>query len=264
MEGADMQPHRIVSREQWLTERRALLACEKAVTKARDEVSRQRRDLPWVKVEKAYAFEGPRGKQSLSELFGPKSQLVIYHFMFGPEWKEGCPGCSFLADHIDGALPHLSARDVTLLAVSRAPYDRLTAFKRRMGWRFDWVSSLGSDFNFDYGVSFTQDQLAKGMVEYNYKLQPGNDELPGISVFCKDRAGDIFHSYSSYGRGGDLLIGAYNYLDLVPKGRDEEGLAATMAWVRHHDRYENGGADPTHIEALGEKVSACCVEDEAA
>jgi predicted dithiol-disulfide oxidoreductase (DUF899 family) len=260
-----MEPHRIVSREQWLTERKALLACEKALTKARDEVSRQRRDLPWVKVEKAYVFHGPGGKESLSDLFGGMSQLIIYHFMFGPEWQEGCPSCSFLADHIDGAVPHLAQRDVTLLAVSRAPFERIAAFKKRMGWRFKWVSSFGSDFNFDYGVSFTEEQLAKGDVEYNYKRQPGIDELPGISVFCKGAEGGIFHSYSSYGRGGDLLIGAYNYLDLVPKGRDEEGLAFSMAWVRHHDRYADGyTVDATQTYTPPAKTSSCCAAHEAA
>jgi predicted dithiol-disulfide oxidoreductase (DUF899 family) len=258
-----MSPHRIVSREQWLIERRALLACEKALTKARDEISRQRRELPWVKVDKAYRFRGPAGEESLADLFGAKTQLIVYHFMFGPDWEEGCPGCSFLADHIDGAMPHLAQRDVSLVAVSRAPLDRIAAFKRRMGWQFNWASSAGSDFNFDFGVSFTKEELAKGEVEYNYKRQPGSAELPGISVFCKDRAGTVFHSYSSYGRGGDLLIGAYNYLDLVPKGRDEEGLALTMAWVRHHDRYDSGAAVDGSLPDA-ESDSSCCAVHETA
>jgi predicted dithiol-disulfide oxidoreductase (DUF899 family) len=254
-----MEPHRVVSREQWLVERKALLACEKALTKARDEVARQRRELPFVRVEKAYRFEGPAGGETLAGLFAGKSQLVVYHFMFGPDWPEGCPGCSFLADHIDGTIPHLAERDVTLLAVSRAPLKRIDAFKKRMRWRFKWASSFGSDFNYDYGVSFTREQLAKGEVEYNYKMQAGHDELPGISVFYKDDAGRVFHSYSSYGRGGDLLIGAYNYLDLVPKGRDEDGLPRTMDWVRHHDRYDDGRATEAEARcAPAEKVGSCC------
>ena len=254
-----MQPHRIVSPEVWLAERKALLACEKALTKARDEVARQRRELPWVKVEKPYVFEGPEGQASLSDLFHGRSQLVIYHFMFGPEWREECPSCSFLADHIDGAVPHLANRDVTLIAVARAPLAHLEAFKKRMGWRFKWVSSFGGDFNFDYHVSFSEAELGRGEVDYNYRMQAGLDELPGISVFCKDETGQVFHSYSSYGRGGDLLIGAYNYLDLVPKGRDEGGLAFTMAWVRHHDRYDRGYAvDPGQAQGPPEKSAASC------
>ena len=264
-----MQAHMIVSREEWLVARKAHLACEKALTKARDEVSRQRRELPWVKVETPYIFDGPDGKETLADLFDGRSQLIVYHFMFGPEWKEGCPGCSFLADHIDGALTHLAHRDVTLRVVSRAPLIRIEAFKKRMGWRFKWVSSHGSDFNFDYHVSFTKDDVAKGKVDYNYKMQDGHDELPGISVFHKGAKGDIFHTYSSYGRGGDMMIGTYNYLDLVPKGRDEDGLASTMAWVRHHDNYGDGdGVDPAGTYAAPQSSApkssepSCCAGED--
>jgi predicted dithiol-disulfide oxidoreductase (DUF899 family) len=254
-----MDPHRIVSRAQWLVERKAHLAHEKALTKARDEVSRQRRELPWVRVEKRYVFDGPQGRESLADLFAGRGQLIIYHFMFGPQWSEGCPSCSFLADHIDGTIPHLAHRDVTFVVVARAPLERIEAFRKRMGWRFKWVSSFGNDFNFDYGVSFTDQELASGEVAYNYKMQGGVDELPGISVFCKDSDGEVFHSYSSYGRGGDLLIGTYNYLDLVPKGRDEDGLAFTMAWVRYHDRYDDGYVvDAKQSYTPPEKMEASC------
>jgi predicted dithiol-disulfide oxidoreductase (DUF899 family) len=241
-----MMRHRVVSREEWLAERKELLAREKALTRLRDELSAARRALPWVKVEKPYAFDGPDGRETLADLFGGRSQLVVYHFMFGPGWDHGCPSCSFLCDHIDGALVHLAHRDVTLLAVSRGPYSQLAAFRERMGWRFKWVSSSASDFNHDFHVSFTESERASGKVYYNYGPQdPGPEELPGVSVFYKDASGDVFHTYSSYARGGDILIGTYNWLDLVPKGRDEDGLAFTMAWVRHHDRYgDDYAVDP--------------------
>ncbi|MGH9837826.1 MAG: DUF899 domain-containing protein [Blastocatellia bacterium] len=236
-----MPNHKVVSREEWLKARKAHLAKEKEFTRQRDELSRQRRELPWVKVDKEYVFEGPDGKESLAGLFDGRSQLIVYHFMFGPGWEQGCPSCSFLSDHIDGALAHLNARDVTLVVVSRAPLPEIEAFKKRMGWRFKWVSSYASDFNHDYHVSFTKDEMARGKVYYNYAMQEfGSEEAPGASVFYKDATGDVFHTYSAYGRGGDILIGAYNYLDLTPKGRDEDGLAFTMAWVRHHDRYGDG------------------------
>jgi predicted dithiol-disulfide oxidoreductase (DUF899 family) len=232
--------HKVVSREEWLKARQAHLAKEKELTRLRDELSRQRRELPWVKVEKNYVFDGPQGKETLADLFDGRSQLIVYHFMFGPGWEEGCPSCSFLSDHIDGALVHLNARDVTLVVVSRAPLPKIETFKRRMGWRFKWVSSYENDFNYSYHVSFTKDEMAKGKVYYNYAMTEfGSEEAPGISVFYKDGTGDVFHTYSAYARGGDILIGAYNYLDLVPKGRDEDSLAFTMAWVRHHDRYGN-------------------------
>jgi predicted dithiol-disulfide oxidoreductase (DUF899 family) len=231
-----MQPQKIVSEKEWLAARKAHLAREKELTRLRDQVSAERRELPWVKVEKAYVFGGPRGKQTLADLFGGRSQLIVYHFMFGPDWGQGCPSCSFLADHIDGPNLHLKHHDVTLMAVSRAPWPKIEAFKERMGWRFEWVSSYGSDFNFDYHVSFTPEDKAIGKVVYNFETTDYMfDELPGISVFYRDDSGVIFHTYSSYGRGGDILLGAHNFLDLTPKGRNE---THAMNWVRHHDRYD--------------------------
>jgi predicted dithiol-disulfide oxidoreductase (DUF899 family) len=234
-----MQPHRIVSQEEWLAARKMLLAREKDLTRLRDQLSAERRALPWVKVEKRYVFDGPDGQETLAELFGGRSQLLVYHFMLGPGWEQGCPSCSYLADHIDGANLHLPHRDVTLLAVSRAPLAQIEAFKKRMGWRFKWVSSYRTDFNRDFHVSFTKEELANGKVDYNYDMVEGHDELPGLSAFRKDEKGQVFHTYSAYARGLDTLIGAYNYLDLAPKGRDEADLPWTMAWVRHHDRYED-------------------------
>ena len=237
-----MQPHKVVSPEEWLAARKALLAKEKEFTHARDRLSAERRALPWVKVEKRYAFDGPDGKQTLADLFDGRSQLIVYHFMLGPGWVEGCKSCSFLADHIDGATVHLAHRDVTLVVVSRAPLAEIEAFKRRMGWRFKWVSSYGSDFNRDYHVSFSPDDMVDGKVCYNYERQEfGSEEMPGASVFYRDATGAVFHTYSAYARGLDMLVGAYNYLDLAPKGRDEDALDFTMAWVRHHDRYDDEG-----------------------
>jgi predicted dithiol-disulfide oxidoreductase (DUF899 family) len=233
-----MKPNIAVSRDEWLAARKQHLAKEKECTRLRDELSRQRRELPWVKVEKRYVFDGPDGKKTLADLFEGRSQLIVYHFMFGPGWEEGCPSCSFLADHIDGSIVHLAQRDVTLLAVSRASLAQIEAFKKRMGWRFKWVSSSGSDFNRDYHVLLTKDEVAKGTGYYNYETQGyPSEEAHGASVFYKDGTGDVFHTYSGYARGCDMLIGAYNYLDLVPKGRDEDGLTFTMSWVRHHDKY---------------------------
>ncbi|MGA2213160.1 MAG: thioredoxin family protein, partial [Bryobacteraceae bacterium] len=207
----------------------------------RDALSAERRKLPWVKVEKDYVFDAPSEKKTLAELFGASSQLIMYHFMFGPGWEEGCPSCSFLGDHFDGSVVHLAHRDVTLLAVSRAPLPQIEAFQKRMGWRFPWVSSYGSDFNHDFHVSFTNEQRASGKVYYNYaETEFPSEEAPGLSVFFKDQAGGVFHTYSAYARGLDILVGAYNFLDLAPKGRDEDGLKFTMAWVRHHDRYKDG------------------------
>ena len=231
--------HRVVSQEDWLAARRQLLRKEKEFTRLRDQLSAERRELPWVNVEKDYVFDTPNGKETLADLFDGRSQLMVYHFMFGPDWEQGCPSCSFVSDHIDGANWHLPHRDVTLLAVSRAPLAEIEAFKQRMGWRFKWVSSYGNDFNYDFHVSFTKEELAKGKVHYNYDLVEGYDELPGLSVFYKDPSGAVFHTYSAYARGLDMLIGAYNYLDLAPKGRDEAALPWTMAWVRHHDRYDD-------------------------
>ena len=230
-----------VSHNEWVAARKQFLAKEKEFTRQRDELSRQRRELPREKVEKQYGFEGPRGKEALADLFDGRSQLVIYHFMFGPGWSEGCPSCSYLSDHFDGMTIHLAHRDVTFAVVSRARYAEIAAFQKRMGWRFHWVSSNGSDFNFDYHVSFTKEDRAKGKVQYNYKeMNFPSDEGPGLSVFQKDPDGQIYHTYSSYERGLDILVGTYNILDLVPKGRDEQGLAHSMAWVRHHDKYDGG------------------------
>ena len=235
-----MQPHKIVSQEEWLVARKAHLAKEKELTRLRDQLAAERQELPWVKVEKGYVFAGPAGKETLADLFAGRSQLLVYHFMFGPDWEQGCPSCSLIADHIDGANQHLRHRDVKLLAVSRAPLARIEAFRRRMGWQFKWVSSYANDFNRDFHVSFTPDEMAQGEVYYNYRTgQFPSEEAPGLSAFFKDPDGAIFHTYSAYARGLDMLVGAYNYLDLAPKGRDEAELPWTMAWVRHHDRYED-------------------------
>jgi predicted dithiol-disulfide oxidoreductase (DUF899 family) len=234
--------HKIVSKEEWLEARKAFLTKEKEFTHQRDELSRQRRELPWTKVEKNYLFDGPAGKETLADLFDGRNQLIAYHFMFGPGWKEGCPSCSFLSDQIDGSVVHLAHRNVTLLAVSRAPLSEIDAFKKRMGWRFKWVSSYGNDFNRDYNVSFTSDEMASGKVYYNYQQREfPSEEAPGVSVFYKGASGNIFHTYSAYARGLDILVGPYNYLDLAPKGRDEDELPWTMAWVRHHDKYADDG-----------------------
>ncbi len=234
-----MTTHRVVSREKWIEARRAHLAKEKQLTRKRDELARERRELPWVRVEKDYVFDAPQGQLSLADLFDGHSQLIVYHFMFGPGWNEGCPSCSFVVDHIDGAVPHLAARDVTLTMVSRAPLAKIEAFKERMGWHCNWVSSFGSDFNYDYHASFTPEQKARGSVDYNYTMQEfPSDEAPGASVFVKDPASsEIFHTYSVYARGLDPLVGTYTLLDLVPKGRDEDQLSFSMEWLRHHDRY---------------------------
>ncbi|MHC2148465.1 DUF899 domain-containing protein [Pseudomonas sp. 210_17 TE3656] len=227
----------VVSRSEWLSARRQLLLHEKALTHQRDELSRARRALPWVRIEQHYSFEGPHGHLSLADLFAGRSQLLVYHFMFDEGWSEGCSGCSFLADHFDGANLHLAHHDVSLVAVSRAPFARFQAFRQRMGWKFPWVSSHGSPFNREFGVSVSDD----GSSQYNYEPYAGSEtELPGLSVFYRDADGTIFHTYSSYARGLDILVGAYNFLDLMPKGRNEEG---TMDWVRHHDRYEGADAD---------------------
>ena len=239
-----MEQPRIVSRDEWLAARKALLAREKAHTREGDALSVDRRRLPMVKVETPYTFDTPDGPRSLADLFEDRSQLIVYHFMMGPGWVEGCPSCSFLMDHLDGVLPHLANRDVALVAVSRAPLAEIDAFKRRMGWQFHWVSSYETAFNRDFHVSFTKDEVASGKMHYNYaeQLFP-SEEGPGFSVFVKNAQGDIFHTYSTYGRGGESVLGTYHLLDLVPKGRDEDGLPFPMAWVRHHDRYSaNTGA----------------------
>jgi len=246
-----MEQHRVVPREEWLAARTALLAREKDLTRARDAVMEERRALPWVRVEKAYCFDGARGRVGLGALFAGRSQLIVNHFMMGPGWREGCAGCSFAADHIDPALVHLAQRDVSLVAVSRAPFAEIAAFRRRMGWRFDWVSSFGSDFNYDFGVSFRRDGLAKGRVFYNYAWHEMQvEELSGFSVFHREATGAIFHTYSSYARGGEEVIGTYALLDMVPKGRDETGPGGDMTdWVRHRDRY-----------GAAREASPCCTQ----
>jgi predicted dithiol-disulfide oxidoreductase (DUF899 family) len=229
---------RVVSEAEWLIARKDLLTREKELTRLRDEVSKHRRELPWVTIEKEYVFDGPNGKETLADLFEGRSQLIVYHFMLGPGWEEGCKSCSYLADHFDGANWHLPHRDVTLVVISRAPLSEIQSYQKRMGWRFKWLSSHGNDFNFDYHVSFTEEDEKKGKVYYNYAMQEFiSDELSGLSVFYKDERGDVFHTYSTYARGLDILVGAYNFLDLAPKGRDEDHLDFTMDWVRRHDEY---------------------------
>lgn len=237
-----MIDHPVVSREEWLAARRALLVREKEETRLRDAVNAQRLALPWVRVEPEYRFDTPDGPRGLGDLFAGRSQLVVYHFMLGPDWEAGCPGCSFLCDHLDGALPHLNHHDVTLTAVSRAPLDKIEGYKRRMGWRFPWVSSHSSAFNADFGVSFDAEALAAGSVTYNFAqiaAKDAFDELPGLSAFYRDAGGAVFHTYSSYARGPETLIGTLMILDRAPKGRNE---GATMDFVRRHDEYEGSGA----------------------
>jgi predicted dithiol-disulfide oxidoreductase (DUF899 family) len=236
-----MTDHTVVSSDQWLTARKDLLQKEKEFSRLRDELTQKRRNLPWERVEKDYTFDGPNGKESLADLFGECSQLIVYHFMFGPDWPEGCKVCSMLGDHYDPLVVHLKHRDVTLVTVSRAPLATLEAYRQRMGWSFKWVSSLERDFNWDYHVSFKQEDLDAGRAYYNY--QEGAKfpvtEGPGISSFRKDASGDVFHTYSSFGRGLENFLGIYNFLDIVTKGRDEDGLPYPMAWVRHKDRYDD-------------------------
>jgi predicted dithiol-disulfide oxidoreductase (DUF899 family) len=230
--------NRFVSHEDWLKARLELLAAEKEFTRQRDALTRRRMAMPWERVEKSYRFEGPNGVLSLADLFDGRSQLIVYHFMYGPDWEEGCKSCSFWADNFDGIPIHLNHRDVTLTAVSRAPLAKINAYKKRMGWSFPWVSSHGSDFNFDYHVSFTPEQIAEGKAYYNYDVRPIDvSDEQGISVFCKNERGEVFHTYSCHGRGIDMVNGAYQFLDLVPKGRDEDGLEFSMEWVRRHDQY---------------------------
>jgi predicted dithiol-disulfide oxidoreductase (DUF899 family) len=232
--------HKVVSGDRWIEARKQLLIKEKEFTRQRDQLSQQRRDLPWERVEKNYAFDGPDGKETLSDLFAGKSQLIVYHFMFDPSWEAGCKSCSFWADNFNGIDVHLKHRDVSFLAISRAPLPKLEAYRRRMGWGFKWVSSFGSDFNHDFGVSFTPEQMAAGMAYWNYANQkPFEAETVGISVFCRDQA-QIFHTYSCYQRGVDMLNGAYHYLDLTPKGRDEaDQKPYAQAWVRRHNEYQD-------------------------
>ena len=283
-----MQPHKIVSRDEWLVARKAHLAEEKAFTRARDALSRKRRELPWEKVEKSYVFDGPNGKETLAGLFGKNSQLIVYHFMFGPTGRRAAPvaRCSPIISTAwsltsrNATSPSWSCRarrcrnrgvqaahgldfkwlsSLSFVVVSHAPLPQIEAFKRRMGWNFKWVSSFGSDFNYDYQVSFTPEQRANGGVTYNYQQgEFPSEEAPGASVFYKSAAGELFHTYSCYGRGLDILIGAYNFLDLAPKGRDEDGLAYGMAWVRHHDRYDGAVVDPKATYKEPKISDSCC------
>lgn len=235
-----MADHKVVSPEAWIEARKRLLAEEKDLTRLRDRVSEHRRALPWVRVDKRYVFDGPQGEATLADLFQGRSQLIVYHFMFAPDWEEGCKSCSFWADNFNGFVAHLNQRDVTFAAISRAPLPKLQAFAKRLGWSFPWLSSNGNDFNYDFGVSFTPEALAQGEVTYNYTpIKTSLTELPGISVFYKDEDGTVFHTYSTYARGLDMLNAAYHYLDLAPKGRDEEDLPYTMSWVRIRDKYES-------------------------
>ena len=247
------EDHRVVSRDEWVAERKTLLAHEKELTRLRDQIARERRALPWVRIDKNYVFDAPEGRRSLAELFEGRRQLLVQHFMFAPGWEQGCPSCSYMADHTDGMNVHLAHRDVTFVAISRAPLTEIERFRRRMGWRFNWVSSHGSDFNYDFRVSFTPEEIAKGELYYNFGTWPfASEEWPGISVFTKDDAGEVFHTYSTYARGVEVMMGTYNMLDLTPKGRDERDVAYKMEWVRHHDRYE-----PAAI-ATAAPTASCC------
>lgn len=243
-----LQGHAIVSQAEWLTARKQLLAKEKELTHLRDQLRQRRQELPWVRVEKDYVFDTPTGKQTLADLFDGRSQLIVQHFMLGPEMTEGCIGCSFMADHVDGARVHLEHHDVRYVMVSRAPLATIQAYKQRMGWRAPWVSSFGSDFNYDFNVSFTKEQVAAGKIFYNFHLTTGGEEQPGMSVFYKDPQGSIFHTYSSYGRGCEEALGTYQFLDMTPKGRNENGPHYNLIdWVLRHDEYDDV-----------KKTASCC------
>ena len=252
----------VVSREEWLAARLELLRQEKALTRQRDKLAAERGKLPWVKVDKNYVFDGPNGPETLAGLFAGRSQLIVYHFMFGPGWEEGCVGCSFLSDHLDGTLPHLENHDVSLVVVSRAPAAEFQPFQKRMGWKFKWLSSAGSDFNYDYHVSFTEEEMARGKSIYNFaESDIPVEELSGISVFARNEQGEIFHTYSSYARGCDNLLTTYHLLEMTPKGRNEHGPRQSLAdWVRHHDRYGANG----HVASTGryqpeeDQEGSCC------
>lgn len=250
--------HPVVSRDKWLAERKTLLAQEKELTHLRDRIASERRALPWVRIEKKYVFDTPEGKRSLADLFEGRRQLMVQHFMFGPGWEQGCPSCSFMADHTAGMQIHLEHRDVTFVAVSRATLPEIERFRQRMGWQFRWVSSNGNDFNYDFHVSFKPEEQATGAVNYNYTMQPfPAEEAPGISLFYKNDAGEVFHTYSTYGRGVEVMMGTYNMLDLTPKGRDEHDGFYKMDWVRHHDRYESASASAF---APAPETGSCCSE----
>ena len=263
-----MSTHPIASAEEWTAARIRLLKKEKELVRLGDELAASRRALPWREVTEDHVFDTEEGPRKLADLFGGRSQLAVYHFMFGPDWEEGCPSCSFVSDHFDGMLPHLAARDVSLVAVSRAPMEKISAFRKRMDWRFPWVSSHGTRFNSDYHVSFSDEEMATGKVRYNYteKAFPST-EAPGLSVFRKEPDGRIYHTYSTYERGVETLMATYALLDLMPQGRDENGLSFPMAWVRHHDRYGSDSfADPDkpywpkNDSGSNQKgtVSSCC------
>lgn len=251
---------RIGTRKEWLAARLELLQEEKALTRQSDALAAKRQTLPWVRVDKPYVFDTGEGKRTLAELFGGRRQLLVQHFMLGPDWEQGCPSCSFMADHSDGMTIHLAHRDTTLVAISRAPLAEIERFRRRMGWQFPWVSSHGSSFNYDFGVSFTPEQLARG-IDYNFGPWPyPYEELPGVSVFVRDESGEVFHTYSTYGRGVEVMMGTYRMLDLTPKGRDEKNVEYKMEWVRHHDRYEDAKVRSGSVAELQSslKKHACC------
>jgi predicted dithiol-disulfide oxidoreductase (DUF899 family) len=251
-----MKTPEIATKEQALAARRAFLVEEKGFTRARDELARKRRELPWVRIDKHYEFASASGREALGDLFAGRRQLIVQHFMFGPEWNEGCVGCSFNADHVDGAIPHIQARDATFVAVSRAPLAKLQQFQARMGWRFKWVSSHGTDFNYDFDVSFRKEDIAARRAQYNYRpLDFEIEDLSGFSIFCKNRAGEIFHTYSTFARGDEMLSTAYMYIDLLPMGRNENDLKEPSSWWRHHDKYTEGtegkDSDPSAIKECG-------------
>ena len=250
--------HPVVSREEWLKARKAHLTREKAFTRERDALSAARRELPWIKLDKNYVFDGPRGKVKFADLFEGRSQLLVYHFMFDPEWTQGCKSCSLIADHYNPSIIHLHHRDVTMVTVSRAPIEKIQAFRERMGWTFPWVSSFHNDFNRDFNVSFTEQELASGDTIYNYTAKPYPiSELPGMSAFIKDPDGTIFHTYSTYARGLDMFLGVYHLLDIAPKGRDEADNKG-MSWVRHHDRYNDADFLDPWVEHAQRKASQSC------
>ena len=256
--------NRVVTQEEWLQARKNFLKKEKELTKLYDSLRQERQKLPWVEVNKMYVFDGPNGKETLADLFDGRSQLIIQHFMFGPGWKEGCVGCSFGADHAEATLVHLQNHDVTYVAVSRAPINEIEAFKKRMGWSFKWVSAYNNDFNFDFHVSFRKEDIVDGKVYYNYSMQPYmSDEASGDSIFYMDERGKIFHTYSTFGRGGEIKLTTYMLLDLTPKGRNENERGNLSDWVRHHDRYDAGG----YVAASGryvadEKNESCCHKED--
>jgi predicted dithiol-disulfide oxidoreductase (DUF899 family) len=245
--------HRVVSRDEWVAERKTLLAREKELTRFGDQIARERRALPCVRIDKTYTFDTPVGRRTLADLFDGHRQLLVQHFMLAPGWEQGCKNCSYMADHTDGATVHLAQRDVIFVAVSRAPLSEIERFRQRMGWKFPWVSSHGNDFNRDFHVSFTADEMASGKADYNFGGTPAGEEMPGVSAFWKNDAGEVFHTYSTYGRGVEVMMHTYRLLDLTPKGRDEDGLGFTTEWVRHHDRYEPRPAAKAAIAA-----GSCC------